>query len=271
MKKILFKKEKPKKKPRLSPLFLIAVILLFLPIFYFIFSKFLIINEISIKLNNINCVDEEGIKGNLGILGRNILLINFNGLEDKLKSKYICIKGVNFGKQFPDKVLLQVSGRNPVLVITSLQVEASSSGQLNFSEIFSTSSAQIKGEPFLVDNEGVIYSKFSEGLNLPSLNLVGEDIALGQKMDQEVVQKMEKVIDKTRELNLNVQTLIMIPDKYLVIDVQPRLLFSLEKDVETQLASLQLILDKAKIDDMAIEFIDLRFEKPVVKYLPKVK
>ncbi|MBI4038755.1 hypothetical protein HY384_02235 [Candidatus Daviesbacteria bacterium] len=49
----------------------------------------------------------------------------------------------------------------------------------------------------------------------------------------------------------------------------PRIIFRLSNSLDVQLASLQLILGKAKIDGSRLEFIDLRFDKPVLKFTPK--
>jgi len=43
-------------------------------------------------------------------------------------------------------------------------------------------------------------------------------------------------------------------------------LFTLEKEIESQLASLQFILWRAKMEGKSLKTVDLRFDKPVVKY-----
>ncbi|KKS13713.1 MAG: hypothetical protein UU67_C0020G0034, partial [Candidatus Daviesbacteria bacterium GW2011_GWB1_41_5] len=55
----------------------------------------------------------------------------------------------------------------------------------------------------------------------------------------------------------------------LIIFAQYKVILSLQKDIPLQLASLQLITEKAKIDGRLIEVVDTRFNKPVVVYAPK--
>ena len=61
-------------------------------------------------------------------------------------------------------------------------------------------------------------------------------------------------------------------DNYLIVFPQvdnPKVFFRLDNEIDLQLASLQLILEKAKIDERILEFIDLRFDKPIVRFAPK--
>jgi len=50
------------------------------------------------------------------------------------------------------------------------------------------------------------------------------------------------------------------------IESKYKIYFNLEEDMAFQLASLQLILNQDKIEKDKVEYIDLRFDKPVISY-----
>ena len=65
---------------------------------------------------------------------------------------------------------------------------------------------------------------------------------------------------------------IKIENNNLIVLTDPILLFTLSKTRDSQdsiyntLISLQLILNKAKMEGKLIKIVDLRFDKPVVEY-----
>lgn len=60
----------------------------------------------------------------------------------------------------------------------------------------------------------------------------------------------------------------MVEEKSLIATFSGQLtcLFDLEKDVSSQLASLQFVLWRSKIEGKKLREVDLRFDKPVVEY-----
>lgn len=267
-----------RKRQRKTPiLFLIVVVLLF-----GVISKVFVVKSIDIKLNNAGCVSEQQVKSLLSLQGKNILLTDFNNLDNKFRSKYICVKDINFTKQLPDKILVQVNGRTGVAVVRTISTEAATSANLldlstPSSSGSATPSAQLqildgyKGIPYLVDEEGIIFAQADEGVNLPTLLLSGVGLDFGKGLKNDLIKKAVVIIQKLKDFNLEIKQAIIYSNKYLLIDGKTRVQFNLEKDVNIQLASLQLILDKAKIDSENMEIIDLRFDKPVVKIPQKEK
>ena len=57
-------------------------------------------------------------------------------------------------------------------------------------------------------------------------------------------------------------------ERALIVIFSDRLtcFFSLEDEIEPQLASLQFILWRAKIESKSLKTVDLRFDKPVIRY-----
>lgn len=234
---------KKRRKFQLDKKILILALLILIIAVSWLMAKYWVVKVVQVKLSNVNCVDEEGVKSELGLRDKNMLLVNFNNLENKLKSKYICIKKSNFTKQLPDKLLIDVNGRIGTAVV------GVSSGSAEF---------------YLVDDEGIVFSK-TERIGLPFILVTNLDL------DKNLLAKAVRILQKIEEINLTVNEAIVDSNQTMLINSDPKLQFNLNQDIEVKLASLQLILDKAKIDNEKMDFIDLRFEKPVVKFTPKEK
>jgi len=87
-------------------------------------------------------------------------------------------------------------------------------------------------------------------------------------LDEGLFKKISTVFTETRKYEINISEAEVLDQDFLVLSPR-KIAFSLKRDILKQLVSLQLILQKAKIDESMIETVDLRFDKPVVKFLPK--
>ncbi len=261
------KKRTPRLKSRHIILFFLGLVLILA-----VTSRVFVVKSIGVKLNDVNCVTEEQVKDKLSLQGKNLLALNTNSLENQVKSQFICVKGISLTKELPNKILVDISGRKGLAVIRSFEIIASDSASLS-----ATTSAQIqvptggKGTPYLVDEEGVVFAQTDEGVNLPTVLMTDMDLNLGKGFKNDLVKKTVLVLQKVKQFNLQTIQAIIYPNGIMLIDGKTKLQFNLKKDIDIQLASLQLILDKAKIDNESMEFIDLGFDKPVVRFSPKEK
>lgn len=248
----------------------ILFLLLLLDGYLLLDSKILTIKELEIKLDKIDCANEPRIKDEVQLLGQNFFLVNNQAIEKKLKDKYLCVKGINLVKKFPNGLKIEVFRREPAAILMLLQSKNSKS---TLSSLEATPSALIdfpEGEvtaALVVDSEGVIFSPKYENLNVPKIFLAGEDLKLGNKMEN-VLQTL-KILEKVKSFGIDVKETKIYSSKFLSINKKPKIVFSLNKNIDLQLASLQLIYGQAKIEGKEMELLDLRFEKPIVKYIPK--
>ena len=235
----------------------------------------------NIEVKNASCVTEPQIRTELDITGHNILFLNENVLEKKIIDKYPCVGSIKFVRQFPKQIAIKVNGRNPLAQIVSFNPSKSSFlGDLEASPSSSTALLdwnfpEVSPENLLVDANGVVFGD-NGSFKLPIIFWPEENLKIGQRLDGNIFNNISKVFSKMNSLNLNENTAstsatfenfqAKVVDNSLLIKVKPKLIFSLEKDILRQLASLQLILQKAKIDGKVIEVVDLRFDKPVVVY-----
>ncbi len=244
------------------------------------------ISSIEISLENVGCADLEQIKNSSKLIRQNFLLLNSLKIENNLKNNFLCIRQVQVSRIFPNKVRLSVLGRQPALILTILADEAS--GSANTLEKFSEVQASASGEAsssagmelfmdpnnpsnkdFVVDTEGVVYSNNIEQIYAPRVYAKGENLALGEKIEKNLINDTLKILEKIKSLSLDIMEVEIYSKDSLLINSMPKIIFLLNDKVDKQIASLQLIYNKAKIDGKTLEFIDLRFDKPVVKFAPK--
>ncbi len=238
-------------------------------VFLFIASKFFNIKSIEVQSEKIGCSDNDQIKASVNVLGSNLFLFNSAKIEENLKNKFICIKSSTISIIIPDKIKIKVFGREPAAILINLKKDATSSGEASSSADFNFD--RNEGDNFIIDSEGVIYSNNSDQVSAPHVYINGYNLVIGQKINDELIKKILKIIEKVKIFNIGMKEAKMYSDKTLLVNGMPRIIFGLGRDIDIQIASLQLILNKAKIDNESLEFVDLRFDKPIVRIAPKKK
>jgi|SRR3989344_2054490 len=259
-------------------LILLCLIALGLLIFIIFFSPLFRVKKLSFKMDSVGCTSESEIKNSIGLVGQWIFTFN-NSFQSELKRKFLCIREVKTKIILPNTLEINVSGRKPLAVIKILNSEASSAAVLADPLPVSSESAKAARQLFLdfsklssetayiVDSEGVVFAS-GESTSVPSLFLSGRNLKLGETVRDELVGNAVFILSSLSVLNVNPVNSKLVGST-LVINSEPKLLFALVRDIKDQLASLQLILQEAKMEDATMEIIDLRFNNPVVKY--KVK
>lgn len=260
------------------------VILLILSSYLLIRSDSFVIKYIDVINEKAGCAKELEVKGVSQLMGQNLFFINEDITEKNLKNKFLCIKSLNINKSFPDRVRLQLYGRNPIAILLNLKLSESTSssiaskfiensatpsGEINNSIIFQHASSN-EGESYIVDDEGMVFSKLESEQSLPKMYSILENISLGQKIKSNPLRNSVKILQKLTILNITPYD-AYFDNKVLLINSNIKIIFDPFNNIEGQLASLQLILEKAKIEENITEFVDLRFDKPVVRYAPKKK
>ena len=239
-----------------SALFLAVLLLLLFIIFK---SNFFVIKQLDVTSEKANCIDINNLKEKSNLAGQNFFLVDEKKVEEALKRNFICIKNINFSKSLPDKIKLNIVGRVAVANFYLMKNwEASASALI---ENTATPSAEQIGDAYFLDDEGVIFSK-GDSLVLPKIYFF-ED-----KPTDDYLKKTLKILSTLRNLSIN-NSQNYIFNNFFITTGQSKIVFNLSQDIDVQIASLQLIVQNAKIDSSKLEFIDLRFDKPVVKYAPK--
>lgn len=230
-----------------------SIPLVLLLIFFLIFKVGLLsIKMVEVEGDKLSCADENIIKDSARLYRQNFFTLDQNKLNKNLKEKFICIKDVNLSKDFPDKAIIKIIGRQPSAILVTLKEKLASSE--------ATPSADNISDLSVVDDEGIVFSKDTENLNIPKIFIY-----------KDPNKSFLQILSKIKTFGINVKD-SFINDDFFIVNSEnpgPKIIFQLNNRIDIQLASLQLILDKAKIDSGKPEFIDLRFDKPVVRFAPK--
>lgn len=254
-------------------------------------SPFFKISSLEYKFNNINCVSEDEIKKSVFGVGQNIFFIDTSLIEKSLTSKFECIRKVSVKKVYPQKLNIELSGRSPVASVRVFREnEASGSASLVnvLQEIASpsaiaTDSARLVTfeaerakltpntdyESFWVDDEGNVFVQSSGEEGLPVISVGDFKLSVGSNFGKDLINNLLTIFDKLRALNVGFEEVRLYKQSNLLVKSEKIILLDLTNDLQKQLASLQLILEKAKIENENISVIDLRFDKPVVRYVQK--
>ncbi len=237
------------------------------------------IQNVSFELNSVNCTNQSQLESDLKLKGNNIFLQNTEIVAKTIKEKYSCVQSAKVTKIYPNNLKVEIQGREPVVVINFVKIEQNKNLDL-FSELIASESATESakqsvvlpdpstGSKFIADRTGYIFETFSDQNNLPVVNYFGDNLGLGKKVEDDAIDKMFQIIAKLNEFVVPLGGVNIIGEK-MTFDSQPKLTFSLTKDVLRQLTTLQLILQEAKINSKTIESVDLRFDKSVVLYSSK--
>ncbi len=240
-------------------------ILIILGIIYFtLFSTVFKIKSLS--SSPVDCASSDDIRKVVNLLGVNFFLLDAEVISKKIKDKFFCIGYVNLKRSIPDKVTLELKGRSGVFNLIPYEA-ISSSDATPSAQVIATDSG------FLVDEEGVIFAKANFETRLQPILFSGETLSIGERLGGELISKISQVLETLKSLGIYPfgAKIYSIPiesgssDNFSV-GQKPQTTFKLNDSLDRQLASLQLILNQARIDTKEVEFIDLRFDKPVVKY-----
>jgi cell division septal protein FtsQ len=220
-------------------------------IYLLFFSPVFRVYDISFSGDNPSCTTLEEIEKVSNIKGQNLLFLE--SPEGPIKEKFLCIRSVVLQKSIPSKAKIELKNRKAVLTLVQAVGNAS------------TESARLTpaAEPVLVDDEGVIFAKDQGQSNQPLVYILDP---IGKSIEADVVNGTVKVINKLYNLKANTNEPRIYSKNYLSLGQKPKITFILNETVDRQLASLQLILDQAKMDTKEVEIIDLRFDKPVIRY-----
>ncbi len=262
------------KKRQIAPLLGVGFIIFL--IFFVYRSAFFTVKSVKIKGDSAPCFSSSTV----AVTGKNIVTLDIPKLQSEIIKKNPCLKKVGIDKKWPSAIELTLVARKE---ITKL-VKFDRSLDLNLTEATPSSTTALLNWSFpsdpgrdylLVDEEGVIFQQV-ESSNVPLLFLDSPQLQVGEHLSRQLFQQIQIIFMKVLELGITAPMAKLEGDD-LLLNSQPKLVFRVETkenspdQLKRSLASLQLILQKAKMDGREMNTIDLRFDKPVVTYLPSKK
>ncbi len=259
---------------------IILIVILVLGLgFWLLKSDLLAVREVNVQFVKSFCQNETEIRQQIKLDKQNWFTLNTLTLTDEMLQKNHCLEQVIVKKEWFNRVEIRLIGRTPEAVMQLVRttpgiaqlidVESSASSQtaiLDFSD-----QIQAEGDNFWIDRFGMIFMTEASPSSLPKYFMVDRELVIGKFLNSRLVLEGNRAVVQMNLLGL-VPNWVKIT-KYDVLLAKMKdgleVVIALDEDVLRQTASLQLILQKAKIDSKSINRIDLRFDKPVVIYKNK--
>lgn len=231
------------------------------------------IKHITVKLDQVDCVDAATLSDFLNRQKLSLLQIDSTKIIDLTLKQYPCIRKLVIGWKFPNTIFVSGSGRIAIAKVATydatedkIHLQLQDSSPSSQAAMLDWNIATPSGKEFLVDQDGVIFA-MDGNLVLPKIYLPQQKLEIGTSLDKKVFQSLAELFVALDKINIQPAGLTgkVVGDDLLLRD-DIDLVFSLDNDILRQVASLQLISEKAKIDSKNIKIVDLRFDKPVVVF-----
>lgn len=243
------------------------LVLFFLILGFLVFGPWLKIKKIDCQEEGLKCLPETEEKLKNLVEGKSFFLLSSAKVKEEFLKENPFKKEVEIKKIFPQKIKFQIRKRKPIAGIArELEIdsgESSSSGKIK-------PEFEIEKEIFLIDENGFLLEK-TDKTDLPLILIDSSkdfDLEAGKLIDNEGVIKALEILNKLRFGLIEVKVVrLELPGKMEVwLKNGVMAVFSLTKETDIQVDSLQFIVSRAKIIGETIKKIDLRFEKPVISY-----
>lgn len=252
--------------PKLS-LMLILILTVFLIILAFR-SDLLLVHEVLIQsqpqpvisnliANDIKLVGDL-VKGRT--VGRSIIFVNQKRLESEIRKNFLTINQVTVTKNLPNQISVSLTPRLPTAEIDVWS--ATDSGKID--------SAKKRPRIRLVSDEtGYLFAQVASTSGIPVINIfLDREIRVGDRLQGERVKEAIDILDQLKKSSLEVAVVELVGVEAIKVRLKTQMIvvFSGQKEVEDQVASLQAVIDRHRMEKREIIQIDLRYNKPVVKY-----
>lgn len=237
-------------------------IICFLGVIFFLKSDFWQIKRVVCRQDGEGCETEIWQEVVNLTFGKNIILLSTKPIREGILGKNPTLKEIKIKKKLPNELGVEIKKRQAVVALgveLTLETEATPSGKPGWET----------GKGFyLLDEDGVLVKKVDKS-DLPLILLKEQPVLnIGQKITDEKIIQTIRFLTNLR-LNLFEPKIARLFSSYsLEIWLKEGIVvfFSLKKEIQPQVDSLQMILSRAKIEGKVIGKIDLRFDKAVVNY-----
>jgi len=260
--KLFKKKKKAKKKsvrifkPAASKYFVLTfksiisffVFLLLVALVIFIFtSDYFKVNNISCEKDKLPCSEKEKSLF-LDLLGANIFLLDTNKKIKAIKSNHPQIKKITIEKKLLNKILIQMINRQEYAALT-------------LDEKFW----------FIVDRHGFVFQQINyQPKNLPLIYLKNNkfDLKINEQIKHEGAKSALLILESMGDNFISLDKIMVDFDKTITLFLSEGVVASLSarKEILSQVDSLHFILRQSKIEGRLPIWVDLRFDKPVIKF-----
>ncbi len=211
-------------------------------ILFALFSPYFTVKEINFSRDNPNIKVQEVKKSLEGLYGENLLFMNLKSVEDLLLDTFPEFRGVTASEVWPDALRVEIDLSEPVFKILNIS-------DANFA---------------LLSEDGVILADIP-GKELPTLELMdySRPLQLGEKLITETQLNKIRIAYEIMvvQLGIPIEKQQYYPDAielHLVSQNGTIFKLDLQLEVEPQLKKLEYGADELRLNERALEHVDLR-------------
>lgn len=224
--------------------------------YLFIFSSVFQIKDIQVSGAEKSPAQE--IKDIVSAKSGNIFLTDFEAISKNLREKYFQIANINFKKNLPDRISVQIEERKPIALFCQPVFEP-------FLLFLNKNQAE---ECYSIDKQGVIFEKASGQLgNLLVLNT--KSFISKFNLGREIISNdyLSKVLEINSQLekNIKIKEASLVSEDRLNIKTSEgwEIYFNPKKDLDWQIEEMKILLEQKIPPENRenLKYVDLRFEK----------
>lgn len=268
-----FSKPQENQKRSFREVWVVAILLTVVALVVWLIDQTFSVRDVKVSFFESICEDEQAIREDLALGGKNIFFVNEAAARSKILEKNLCVKDLKLERFFPSTVEILVKGR---VAIAALVEEVREGELLDLSVVESSASTGAAlldfskpaslGEKYLLSRDGVVFLKTDGEVNLPTMYFAG-NLELKQRLEPKLIEAVSLSLDKMQgQIDIDFMRINAAGNLITIEEDGRRTILALKGDVLKQLASLQLLWQKNRIESRRIESIDLRFSEPVVVY-----
>lgn len=223
-----------------------------------------------LKINYIYIHTDKEIEGKtiIALSQKNIFLIDSKAIKKSITRENPDVDNVVVKKNFFGSLSIFITFRKPIAVaVNGILTE-------NYYQPDASVSAEIKygferkdDNDYFIDLKGHLFGK-EEGSELPIVGVNLQNKKTGDSMAEPEVLFMLSVLNSLYSSGENPTWIASKENKVAVLMSDGSfVIFDSKNDLDYQLSSLQIIRNRFRIEGRKFEYLDLRFQKPVVKFL----
>lgn len=236
--------------PKIRSYFLIIITSISLFLIFLGFNSYFRLRTIQLEGD----LPKNNVLGIEGLKGLNLYFLSESFITDAVNNNNPNIVVDDVIKEFPDKLIIKLRLIDPI-------------AQLKLNAGYAQLSV-----------EGKILKRLKQKDTIPTINFYQQldyyQINPGNKLDYEEIEITLVLLKKSQYLNLKVENIDISGLNMIVFNLKDstgsgqgkKILFTAEKDREKQEMELETIIKQFKIEAKEFKVLDLRFDKPIVKF-----
>ncbi len=204
---------------------------------------------------------KNNVLGIENLKGLNLYFLSEDFITDTVNNNNPNIVVAEVIKEFPDKLIIKLRLNEPI-------------AQLKLNAGY----AQLSEEGKILKKSKTPFSGVKQKNTIPTINFYQQfdyyQIKPGNKLDYEEIEITLALLKKSQDLNLKVENIDISGLNMIVFNLKDqtadgqlkKILLTAEKDREKQEFELETIIKQFKIGAKDFKVLDLRFDKPIVKF-----